>query len=351
VELLVVIAIIGILIALLLPAVQAAREAGRRTNCSNHLKQLALAVQNHHDTLKCYPSGGAGPDPGAEGVFAFYHASYGSATYDQATGAFLGYVGDSPSVGSDQFAGWGFQILAQVENEGAWKGVGAATLQSYTERSIIAGSTISEAMFCPSRGMSRAWLLSASWAIPPLTPAGTADTQWNHAMTDYAAGVSTWQWMDRNQFLHFCDRGCGWAKMMNAANPRMYRPSTAADIKDGVSNTLAFSEKMMNRDTMTGPAEIGGFHYDYDGFTASFGYDNLRSTGGVRGGSVALLPPLPDSVDPNYTDYERFGSSHPSGINVAYLDASVHPVSYTIDPYVWMFLGVRNDGQPDQMPQ
>ena len=58
IELLVVIAIIGVLVALLLPAVQSAREAGRRLTCANHIKQMALAVHNHHDAHRQIPSNG-----------------------------------------------------------------------------------------------------------------------------------------------------------------------------------------------------------------------------------------------------------------------------------------------------
>jgi Tfp pilus assembly protein PilE len=99
VELLVVIAIIGILVALLLPAVQAAREAGRRMSCQNNLKQLGLAAHNHHDTLLALPHGGR-------------HWNYVPR-----------YVNGVPQVKEKQLAGWGFQISPYMEQTNIFNGL------------------------------------------------------------------------------------------------------------------------------------------------------------------------------------------------------------------------------------
>lgn len=324
VELLVVIAIIGILIALLLPAVQAAREAGRRASCANHLKQLALALQTHHDALKAFPSG------------AYSWESH--ASYQGYSGATL----TAPMTLNNQRAGWGYQILPYIEQEGAWKGTGArdhGETQFRIDRSIVAMSTLIDAMFCPTRGAPRAFP-SSQWGAPWLTDPGDGSSDypdWKHAMTDYAAADYWNDWQDRDGYWHSCGNqspGCGWLKKVyDFNNPGASAPFTFSSIKDGTAFTLAFAEKHMN------PAGLNAMQGDdNEGYACGWDWDSIRT---------GALQPLPDSSSP--AD-ERFGSAHASGLNASYLDGSVRHVAYTVDAHVWWFLCVRADQQGDQAP-
>ncbi len=117
IELLVVIAIIAILIGLLLPAVQKVREAASRATCQNNLKQIGIAVHNHHDTFGYLPDGGW--------------------TYSAARTI----TGGSPASAPTQNWGWLYQLLPYVEHQNAWAQTTDAAAYSYTVKIY----------FCPSR--------------------------------------------------------------------------------------------------------------------------------------------------------------------------------------------------------
>src|SRR5262245_56477715 len=128
VELLVVIAIIGILVALLLPAIQAAREAARRTECTNHLKQLSLGALNHENAHKFLPSGGWG---------------------------FM-WTGDPDrGVGATQPGGWPYSLLNFLE-EGAVHAIGAGLSDAEKKaQTLRQKATPVPVFYCPTRGQPR----------------------------------------------------------------------------------------------------------------------------------------------------------------------------------------------------
>lgn len=182
IELLVVMATIGILLALLLPAVQQLREAARRAQCRNHLKQIALAFHNHHDNLLYFPSGG------------WYWWTPPN------------YVNGSPAVGALQQGGWGFQILPYIEAEAVWRSGAVAAI-----------ATPNPLFFCPSRRYPQSITYFDEYT-PPLTGGDVT-----HALCDYAGSN-----LDGTGVL------------------TRFTPTRIAAITDGTSNTLLILEKRMN---------------------------------------------------------------------------------------------------------
>jgi prepilin-type N-terminal cleavage/methylation domain-containing protein len=181
-ELLLVIGIIGVLIALLVPGVQRAREAVQRVTCANHLRQIGLGFQNHHGTLGILPSGG--------------EAWYTPPTYD----------GLQPAVGDQQQAGWGFQLLPYIEGDNAWKA-----------GPVVAIATPNPLFFCPARRDPQTVTFPDEYT-PPLTGGDLT-----HALCDYAA--SNWE-------------------LTGVVRPG--RSLRMADVTDGTSQTLVAADKRLN---------------------------------------------------------------------------------------------------------
>ncbi len=267
IELLVVIAIIGILISLILPAVQAVREAARRTQCMNNLKQVGLAFHSHHDAFKYFPT--AGGDWGTPPT----------------------YINGSPAIGAKQGAGWGFQILPHIEGESAWRG-GTATTDNARQR--VAVGSLFPVFFCPSRRAPT----TLSYADLYISQ-GPNDLV-THAMLDYASN-------------NLSD-GSG-AIRGNGFGP----PLGIADIQDGTSTTLLVSEKRLNLYY----AGIVNRSDDNEGYTGGDDWDSMRSAN--------LQPGPDTNQPTTENGFAEFGSSHRSGIVVLFADGSVRHVAYTID--------------------
>ncbi len=294
VELLVVIAIIGILVSLLLPAVQAAREAGRRTTCINHLKQLSLAFHNHHDVHRLLPSAG-GPD-------WTYHMTIKN-----------GAVAIAP----DQHGGWGFQVLPFIEAQDVWSG-GSATTD--IERSIVAISNPNPTFFCPSRRKPEV-VRAADWYTHlPDTSAGNSGKTFGHAKNDYAASS------------HDTDT----AHPTGVGAVTRLIPQKMADLLDGTSQTLLLGEKRMNI-SLLGRMQAN----DNEGYTCGWNHDTVRFTS---------RSPRPDFVHASDPGDDRFGSSHPAGLVISLCDASVRFFPYNTELAIFTRLANRNDGVAVTLP-
>ncbi len=305
VELLVVIAIIGILIALLLPAIQAAREAARRMTCSNHLKQLSLGCLTHDNAMRFFPTGGwswiwmADPD--------------------------CGY-------GRQQPGGWTYNILPFIENKGLHDMAKGSSYAGGQKQKLLAlmAQTPLEIFNCPTR---RGVVMTTNYCN-----CVNADPVAMCARTDYAAnggaewvGCAVWDSspIDPKQIppSSFADVSSATGVICSVSMVR------AKDIPDGLSKTYLLGEKLINADCYFNGNDGG----DNQPMFAGYDWDYNRWGG-------------PEPVDENYQPRRDrhgvqliiFGSAHAATFNMSLCDGAVKSIGYDIDPVIHSRLSTRS---------
>jgi len=321
VERLGVIAIIGILIALLLPAVQAAREAARRIQCTNHVKENAFAMLHFHEQYGFLPSGGWGYQWGV-------HPGRG--------------------MGKEQPGGWGWQILAfmdqmQLANFGT-----EVDPDNFTDARLrAANKTLNtqplSTFYCPSRRAPGLYPMnSISYVQRPFL----SDTLTEAVRTDYAANGG--EDIPNDPVVGVWGFGPGPSESYAAYVAYKKFPSpdyctgiyftrsqfNLAEVTDGTSSTYLVGEKYLD------PA-----HY-YDGQSLGddqgpYNSDERDLVRFARSGGTYLRP---RQDTPGYNGTWEFGSAHPSGFNMAMCDGSVRLIGYEVEEAIHYRLANRMDG-------
>ncbi|QDU56104.1 DUF1559 domain-containing protein [Aeoliella mucimassa] len=333
VELLVVIAIIGILVALLLPAVQAARESARRAQCISQQKNLSLAMLNHESTYGSWPSSGW----------------FGSWTGDPDRGS-----------GPDQPGSWIYSILPFVEQEQLHDLGTGLTGAARSQAFITRDSTPLPIMNCPSRRQPRPYpsLLGGSLSGNGQGGVISYDTE-QQARSDYAVNVGDVPRSDLDcQAIsprNYTTTPAGWPPRVTSFSGISYCGASVKirNVTDGMSKTFAIGERYLPESKY----ETGDWIADDWSMYTGFQDDTARST--FYDGLLPTHQPAPDSTvqdDFKETDAiwnnqkvrvepwrEVFGGPHPGGVVMAMCDGSVDLVEYDIDPQVYRRMGHRSD--------
>jgi prepilin-type N-terminal cleavage/methylation domain-containing protein len=369
VELLVVIAIIGVLIALLLPAVQKVREAANRTSCSNNLKQIGLACHNFHDTYGRFP-----PCPD-KWDFTGPHSN----NFDWANAIGVSYDTSGAPLGVKyQTGGWAYQLLPFMEQDNLYKAndlvdangnpttvianaVNYVSLNPNTPPHSFSGyplgsytidvekapglvrQTPVRSYNCPSKRASQ--LYSGHGGMVNFIDYAAAHP-WDVQMPVYSDGLA---WSDTGSTALTWWGQEGWHGVIV---PRRAGKIGFAQIQDGTSNTLMVGEKFI-------PPQFysGGWNTDQYGMVGGGWVDDRRSVG-IMQSTQANQPHLslsnptkdtnlnqfPNDGGDNWRSIFQFGSAHPAGMNGVFADGSVHNIKYGIDPQVFNALGNRDDG-------
>jgi prepilin-type N-terminal cleavage/methylation domain-containing protein/prepilin-type processing-associated H-X9-DG protein len=326
VELLVVVAIIGTLVGLLLPAMQSARESGRRASCANNLKQLATACQSHITSMTHYPTGG----------------------WDAASTT-IAMI--SPDRGADwrQPGGWAFALLPFMDQTNVYNDTNRNTLAvpvfaCPTRRgSPIGPGGVVMTDYAGNRG---------AWASSPATPAPT-DTDRDTTFGMVVGSIPSTYPSTQSEFQSL---QTDMTTVSGTLNTRQAMPSGAiasgtvatggiifiggslppSRIRDGASNTYLFGEKYVPQ-TAYVSGTTGYLNVAYAGDSP----DTLR--GGHR-------PPLNDGIAWADAQKGAFGGPHSGGFNAAFCDGSVRSIDFSIDAQTHFLLSSREDRQAVTAP-
>jgi prepilin-type N-terminal cleavage/methylation domain-containing protein/prepilin-type processing-associated H-X9-DG protein len=336
VELLVVIAIIGILVALLLPAIQAAREAARRMQCSNNLKQMSLALQNHHDSKKVFPAGVLLP-------------------------------GDKGAVSSQgSFSNWGIEILPYAEDDSLKRLYNPKLAMSNVAQKNVREAEISIYQ-CPS-DLPSALLFPASGPDAGNIRYRTSSYRGN-AGRGAVNGTATWylgeELEDFKISVHWrgplhavVQKDSAWSKTAASNTPggralKRLKNESLKDITDGTSKTL-----MLGESTNTS-LDTGGVDFTRRSLWAySWGNYNLGQATARPGSSDDWM---------FYGDYDRcfntpglgyplrmctvaWYSFHPNGMNIAMCDGSSSFMSFDIENRLFAYMSSIAAGETESDP-
>lgn len=287
-ELLVTIGIVGVIVALLLPAVQTARESGRRISCLNDLREIGLALHEHHESYRSLSSNG-GWD-GVQTIPSVSGSPFTPSTTVFATGVTHRWgVGDPARSPKQQTGSWLFSILPFVEQ---------SAVHTQRDWSVPMGIYI-----CPSRRRPEAL------EVVPMDAYGSYQGGgWHWAKTDYAA----------NGYII--------TGLTQSNVEQLYR---FADITDGTSYTLLAGEKAFNRQVQTAV----NWYYDEPYF--------LGGSGGTARRGIVVERDGPTSAFKG-----DWGSSHAGGANFLFADGSTRLIPFTVPWQVFSPLLTPNGGEP-----